>query len=300
MLAVYLRYETLIATQKAAGMQGSVPMGAFHVLRDHLGVNGECFASPLNQTLLYLDTKDGGGGSGGGSGQTFSFCSAFKDTDHWFGSKGSFFSSSFIDHLKTHGGHYEANPPFGKNEMCFSKMLQLMVNALIVTSKAGMTSDGKVVPPRPLSFCIISPTNNFDLSSLIRAMRENKKKMECLTKTSQNGRLTGEMVAAPWLRQNVARPIEGEQVPNFLSHEISFKEGQHFYVQGNRNTNYSSKGDLWRATSDSCFMWLQNAPAVEKWKVDNLSLRALHHAFKNDTDTHQTQSWMMKPKNNKG
>jgi len=188
MLAVYLRYETLIATQKAAGMQGSVPMGAFHVLRDHLGVNGECFASPLNQTLLYLDTKDGGGGSGGGSGQTFSFCSAFKDTDHWFGSKGSFFSSSFIDHLKTHGGHYEANPPFGKNEMCFSKMLQLMVNALIVTSKAGMTSDGKVVPPRPLSFCIISPTNNFDLSLLIRAMRENKKKMDSLTKTSQKGR----------------------------------------------------------------------------------------------------------------
>ena len=57
MLAVFLRYETLIATQKAAGMQGSVPLGAFHVLRDQLGVNGECFASPLNQTLVRVTSN---------------------------------------------------------------------------------------------------------------------------------------------------------------------------------------------------------------------------------------------------
>ena len=58
MLAVYFRYETLIATTKAAGMQGSVPNSAFEVLRDRCGVHGECFASPLNQTLLYLETKN--------------------------------------------------------------------------------------------------------------------------------------------------------------------------------------------------------------------------------------------------
>ena len=46
-------------------------------------VSAECFASPLNwQTQLY--------------------CSAFKDTDAWFGSQGSFFNF-----LPTEDGSYE-------------------------------------------------------------------------------------------------------------------------------------------------------------------------------------------------
>ena len=101
MLAVFLRYETLIEVSKAAGMQGSVPTGAFHVLRDHFGVSGECFASPLNQTLVYLDTQNRNreerrARSISKMEDGYSFCSAFRDTDHWFGSRGSFFSSSFV------------------------------------------------------------------------------------------------------------------------------------------------------------------------------------------------------------
>ena len=52
-----------------------------------LGVNHECFASPLNCHFP-------------------AYCSAFLDTDTPFGSRGSFFD------WRPTSGYYEANPPF--------------------------------------------------------------------------------------------------------------------------------------------------------------------------------------------
>lgn len=68
------RYTTflcnLTATEKEAEMtQASLPVTVFECLQRHFGVTFECFASPLN---CYFKQ----------------FCSAFSDTDTFFGSRG--------------------------------------------------------------------------------------------------------------------------------------------------------------------------------------------------------------------
>lgn len=52
--------------------QTSLPVSVFGVLQKHFGVTFECFASPLN---CYFRQ----------------YCSAFPDTDSYFGSRGYFF-----------------------------------------------------------------------------------------------------------------------------------------------------------------------------------------------------------------
>ena len=65
-----------------------MPPSVFSVLKSHLDVDGECFASPLNHQLpLYF--------------------SAFEDIDAAFGSLGSFCNTSAIE-----SGSWECNPPF--------------------------------------------------------------------------------------------------------------------------------------------------------------------------------------------
>jgi hypothetical protein len=61
------RYDTI----SGAGYQAALPEDGFNALRDHWGVEHECYASPLNHCLD-------------------SFGSAFIDTDRFFGSKGQY------------------------------------------------------------------------------------------------------------------------------------------------------------------------------------------------------------------
>lgn len=70
------------------GQHGQLTRRAFLFLHSAMEVNFECFASPLNW-------------------QIGSYCSAFNDCDHWFGSQGSFF-----DFMPTQDGSFEVNPPF--------------------------------------------------------------------------------------------------------------------------------------------------------------------------------------------
>ncbi|KAK6174693.1 hypothetical protein SNE40_017923 [Patella caerulea] len=83
------RYQTYfgIHTNEGFGLQGALPVPVFECLHRVFGVTFECFASPLN---CYFRQ----------------FCSAFGDTDGYFGSRGTilnFFPKS---------GSFEANPPF--------------------------------------------------------------------------------------------------------------------------------------------------------------------------------------------
>ena len=64
----------------------------FAALNREAGAEAECFASPLNAYFA-------------------NFCSAFVDTDRWFGSRGSFFD------FAPREGSYECNPPF-VDEVC--------------------------------------------------------------------------------------------------------------------------------------------------------------------------------------
>lgn len=68
------RYQTFLgnitgSTYEAESTQSSLPVSVFECLHRHFGVTFECFASPLNSYFRQ-------------------FCSAFSDTDSYFGSRG--------------------------------------------------------------------------------------------------------------------------------------------------------------------------------------------------------------------
>ncbi|KAK8722026.1 hypothetical protein OTU49_012441 [Cherax quadricarinatus] len=83
------RYQTLLGTNpnEGHGTQGGLPVTVLECLHKHFSVTFECFASPLN---CYFRQ----------------YCSAFPDTDSYFGSRGP------ILDFKPVCGSFEANPPF--------------------------------------------------------------------------------------------------------------------------------------------------------------------------------------------
>uniref|UniRef100_A0A8C9VXC8 mRNA (2'-O-methyladenosine-N(6)-)-methyltransferase n=1 Tax=Scleropages formosus TaxID=113540 RepID=A0A8C9VXC8_SCLFO len=83
------RYQVMFGSgvNEGTGLQGALPVPVFEALHKQFGVSFECFASPLN---CYFKQ----------------FCSAFPDTDGFFGSRGPFLSFSPVS------GSFEANPPF--------------------------------------------------------------------------------------------------------------------------------------------------------------------------------------------
>ncbi|KAM6457665.1 mRNA (2'-O-methyladenosine-N(6)-)-methyltransferase [Liasis olivaceus] len=83
------RYQMMfgVGLYEGTGLQGALPVHVFEALHKLFGVSFECFASPLN---CYFKQ----------------YCSAFLDTDGYFGSRGpclDFFPIS---------GSFQANPPF--------------------------------------------------------------------------------------------------------------------------------------------------------------------------------------------
>lgn len=86
--ATYLGYVSIDAHNKEPELtQAALPVAVFECLHRHFGVTFECFASPMN---CYFRQ----------------YCSAFGDTDTYFGSRGSFLE------FKPVSGSFEVNPPF--------------------------------------------------------------------------------------------------------------------------------------------------------------------------------------------
>ncbi|XP_036326773.1 mRNA (2'-O-methyladenosine-N(6)-)-methyltransferase [Rhagoletis pomonella] len=85
------RYQTFLgnalnSSQEAEMTQASLPVPVFECLHRHYGVSFECFASPFNSYFRQ-------------------YCSAFADTDAYFGSRGP-----FLD-FKPVSGSFQVNPP---------------------------------------------------------------------------------------------------------------------------------------------------------------------------------------------
>lgn len=89
-LRVAVRYAAL----GSGGQQWAVPQAHADYLREHWGVRGEAFASPLNARFLGVKGAR--------------FCSLFPDVDGPFGSVGSFFEAD----LGPAGFGWLVNPPF--------------------------------------------------------------------------------------------------------------------------------------------------------------------------------------------
>lgn len=113
------RYQTYFGGKlsEGAGMQGALPTPVFECLHRLFGVSFECFASPLN---CYFRQ----------------YCSAFPDTDGYFGSRGP-----VLDFHPT-SGSFEANPPFCEELM--EAMVDHFENLLAES-------------PDPLSFIVFIP-----------------------------------------------------------------------------------------------------------------------------------------------
>ncbi|CAB1354273.1 unnamed protein product [Coregonus sp. 'balchen'] len=86
------RYQVMFGAgvNEGMGLQGALPVPVFEALNKQFGVSFECFASPLNSYFKQ-------------------FCSAFPDTDGFFGSR---------------GGSFEANPPFCEELMDAMELLE--------------------------------------------------------------------------------------------------------------------------------------------------------------------------------
>jgi phosphorylated CTD-interacting factor 1 len=111
-----LRYEACAGSEGAA-LQSALPPAAFAVLTDALGVEMECFASPLNCHYAR-------------------YCSAFPDVDARFGSRGSFFD------FWPASGSFEANPPFVEELV---RDMAAHIDRLLRAARG------------PLSFCVFLP-----------------------------------------------------------------------------------------------------------------------------------------------
>lgn len=88
------RYQTYLglSSNEGHGTQNSLPALVMECLHKHFGVTFECFASPLN---CYFRQ----------------YCSAFPDTDSFFGSRGSILKFFPV------AGSFEVNPPFSEELM---------------------------------------------------------------------------------------------------------------------------------------------------------------------------------------
>jgi hypothetical protein len=96
LFCLVMRYETLGGPM----YQCSCTSDAFACMKSGFGVQYECFASPFNRNAEV-------------------YWSAFVDTDGFFGSQGSFFTT--VDLLQDKGGSFYANPPFVEDVMLLMK-----------------------------------------------------------------------------------------------------------------------------------------------------------------------------------
>lgn len=113
------RYQTFFGTgqNEGFGQQGALPVPVFECLSRVFGVPFECFASPLN---CYFRQ----------------YCSAFPDTDGFFGSRG------LLLDFHPFAGSFEANPPFSEE----------LMDAMVDHFESLLSESGE-----PLSFIVFLP-----------------------------------------------------------------------------------------------------------------------------------------------
>ncbi|XP_034480433.1 mRNA (2'-O-methyladenosine-N(6)-)-methyltransferase [Drosophila innubila] len=106
------RYQTFLgnalnSSQEAELTQAALPVPVFECLHRHFGVSFECFASPFNSYFRQ-------------------YCSAFADTDAYFGSRGP-----FLD-FKPVSGSFQVNPPHCEEliEACLLHVDKLLTDSM--------------------------------------------------------------------------------------------------------------------------------------------------------------------------
>jgi phosphorylated CTD-interacting factor 1 len=133
------RYQTFFGPSDLEGgnFHAALPESGFDLLRKTMSVSQECFASPFN---CYFSR----------------FCSAFPDTDVFFGSRGSFFDFEPIE------GSFECGPPYTVEVMdrtaehCISllKKTDLPLSFIVFVPEWTDTNYGRLMDPANCDLCV--------------------------------------------------------------------------------------------------------------------------------------------------
>jgi hypothetical protein len=208
------------------GQHSAVPPSVMKLISEKMGVQFECFASPLNSFCP-------------------KFCSAFVDTDSYFGSQGSFFSfnpfmmmsssnnknekKSDDDEEEEHssGFSFELNPPFVEDVM--EKARQ---QAEWILQRAPQNI--------PVSFLIFLPHWVSPPTPCISNIRQNT-----------SGFLKGELILKPF---------------------------EHGYVDGSQHRMGSSESH-YRTNHESVVFALQNDAGAKKWPFSDVIKEEIRVAF---------------------
>jgi len=199
------RYNCVGKSDTAAGGSGfhaALTEQVFQFLHDKFGIEMECFASPFNAHYG-------------------SFCSAFEDTDRWFGSFGSFFDFSPA------AGSYEWNPPYLEDLMedGAKRLLRLLQESKEPLSFFIVLPNWEVPPTPSIEMLAGAPFEPFRQADVIQP----KGKDQWLDGFQHNGR--PRHFVAPWdgrifFVQNEAGkarwPIDDEKIKLLLR---VFQEG---------------------------------------------------------------------------
>ncbi|CAG2172791.1 unnamed protein product, partial [Oppiella nova] len=137
---LHKHFGTWFGSNESSPTQGALPLSVFSVLHKHFGVTFECFASPLNSYFRQ-------------------YCSAFADTDSYFGSRGPILNFHPVC------GSFEANPPFCEElmESTVDHFDRLLANS-----------------PEPLSFIVFVPEWRDPVPKVITKLESSKFKRKHL------------------------------------------------------------------------------------------------------------------------
>ncbi|XP_029467589.1 mRNA (2'-O-methyladenosine-N(6)-)-methyltransferase [Rhinatrema bivittatum] len=136
------RYQVMfgVGLYEGTGLQGALPVHVFEAIHKLFGVSFECFASPLN---CYFKQ----------------YCSAFSDTDGYFGSRGP-----CLDFYPV-SGSFEANPPFCEE----------LMDAMVTHFETLLESSKE-----PLSFIVFIPEWRDPPTPALTRMEQSKFKRQQL------------------------------------------------------------------------------------------------------------------------
>jgi phosphorylated CTD-interacting factor 1 len=133
------RYQTFFGPSELEGgnFHAALPEGGFDLLRRNMQVCQEVFASPFNCYFKH-------------------FCSAFPDTDVFFGSRGSFFDFEPVE------GSFECGPPYTIEVMdrCAEHCIKLLESSdrplsfVVFVPEWTDTRYGRIMHPDNCKFCV--------------------------------------------------------------------------------------------------------------------------------------------------
>ncbi|GAB5034068.1 phosphorylated ctd-interacting factor 1 [Nannochloropsis oceanica] len=258
-----LRYSSLAGgTERGGGFQGAINEEAFDVLLRLFDCRMECFASPLNCRYPR-------------------YCSAFEDTDGYFGSLGSFFS------FFPKEGVYEANPPFLP---CVIERMAQHMEELLQASE------------RPLGFVVVIPAWKPEEVQAGEAGKEGGKEEGKEEGKEHPAAVQGKAISiaiAPHYHNNhknhqSSRMKKGKKRPKsiytasgsswrrlrespFCVRHVLLRAQSHGYVEGSQHklpTRFKT------SYFDTSVFVLQNGAGREAWPVTEEAVRELEWACK--------------------